>query len=413
MVDVGLDAIATAVRSLPARAGVAELSRAKRVLAGIEAELLAEHVTADGDTRAVEKLLGDGKTSRAETRRRARRAKANANSGGTLSDRLTDGSLSEEQADLIADADDKSNGAATNDTDFVDAIGAADPDQGRTIRDEWLAKRETSDGVESEHRRQRSLRRMQTYLSQKHGLNVISLEGDGVAHRRMVDAIRARADEIYRRDGGRGLPRSEHPRTRTQREFDAALELLCGLTTTPDGRTKPSETSAQRGRSQAKIVIGLTVDKLCGRDPAEMATQVGLGLIPDTVLADYAEHGDIIAALFDRNGEQLWQARLARHATPAQHIALVLRDRGCVLCGTDHTRCEAHHLTPWNAPARGRTDLDQLALLWPTCHHRLHDDNHTLKRKPATGCWTTRPATPDETPHRHRRPGHGHRPPRE
>jgi hypothetical protein len=64
-------------------------------------------------------------------------------------------------------------------------------------------------------------------------------------------------------------------------------------------------------------------------------------------------------------------------------------------------RCQAHHLIPWNAPAKGTTDIDQLALQCGSCHRELHQHNHTLYRTTGhTGriVWATRPATPDETP---------------
>ena len=67
---------------------VREIGRARRFLSGLEAELLAEAVTADGNTSGAEQLAGDGKTSRRETRRRAKRGKANAASGGKLADRM-------------------------------------------------------------------------------------------------------------------------------------------------------------------------------------------------------------------------------------------------------------------------------------------------------------------------------------
>ena len=145
------------------------------------------------------------------------------------------------------------------------------------------------------------------------------------------------------------------------------MELLCGVTVSPDGSTKPVAEASGRGAREAtrpRIVVSMTVDKLCGRDPAAMATQIGLGLIPDSVLADYAAHAEIVAALFDTSGEQLWQSRLKRHATGSQRIALVIRDRGCVLCGASHTECEAHHVMPWHTAGKGRTDIDQLALLF-------------------------------------------------
>lgn len=457
-VDLGLDAIKIAVGEVTPKAGVAELQRAQRVLAGFEADLLAKHVTADGDSRAAERLLGDGKTSRRETRRRARRAKANAASGGTIGAKMAAGDLSEEQADHIADAAEASSGDAARDTDFVKAIGEADPDRGRQIKADWLAARETANGRQSEHDRQRSLRRFQSFVSRKNRLGVLMAEGDTVAHHNMVNAIQTRANEIYRRDGGRDLPLLNHPRTRTQREFDALYELICGLTTTPDGTdhrptadtsstcpttpadsastTNPigdpiraaSATSTRAAGDQTttttdspragatgptsrrvtqstrhnksrrpQIIIGLTVDKLVGDDAAALATQHGLGLIPDSVLADYAQHGDILTALFDTAGEPLWLGRTRRNASIAQWIALVLRDRGCVLCSAPPNQCQAHHTTPWSAPAKGTTDIDKLALMCEPCHLQLHAQRLTLYRD-ENHDWVTRPATAEETP---------------
>ena len=179
--------------------------------------------------------------------------------------------------------------------------------------------------------------------------------------------------------------------------YDAAFELITGQTTTPDGHTQPDGTTRTTSRAIPQIVLQLTVDHALGLDPQAMATQVGLGLIPDSVLANYAAHADFFAAIYDRNGEQLWLARLHRYASTTQMLALILRDRGCVLCGADHTRCQAHHTMPFNAPGKGRTDLDNLVLLCGPCHRGLHDDQRTIYQD-ARWEWRTRPATPDEIP---------------
>jgi hypothetical protein len=83
MVDVGLTAIQTAVSQLRPKAAIGEIGRARRFLAGLETEVLATAVTADGDTRHADRLANDGKTSKRERRRRSQRAKANAASGGS------------------------------------------------------------------------------------------------------------------------------------------------------------------------------------------------------------------------------------------------------------------------------------------------------------------------------------------
>lgn len=61
--------------------------------------------------------------------------------------------------------------------------------------------------------------------------------------------------------------------------------------------------------------------------------------------------------------------RAQRLFTPAQKIALALRDGGCSFPGCDRPPgdCDAHHLTPWQAG--GGTDLDNGVLLCPHHHH--------------------------------------------
>lgn len=404
---------------LGGRDGLRRLKRYTAKIAAVESKILEEFVQDDGNTRRAERALDDGRTSKKEQRKKASRARA-VGKNPDLATKLADQELSEEQLDVIADASTKTDGAAANDTELIDKVAAAPPEQGKTIVDKYLADRATADGIQTEHNRQRALRRAFKYNSKKDGLDTIAIAGDGVASKAMWDAIDKRADEIYKRDGNRDLPATSHPRTRDQRLFDAAHEIICGITTTPTGQTQPEPVTNPHGAigqetgpgvqskrytpskkssttARPQIVIALTVDKLLGRDPAAVALQHGLGLIPDSVLADYAAHADIIAALFDRNGEPLWLGRLKRYATPTQHIALILRDRGCVLCGADPSKCQAHHSMPWNAPGKGQTNLDELVLLCGPCHHQLHTDVHTIYQD-QQGTWRTRPATPDEIP---------------
>jgi len=383
-------------RKLDGRPALGLLGEFRSQIAVVEAEVLAEHVMGDGDTRRAERLLDDGKTSKREQRKKAKRAKT-VDKNKALADKLGSGAMSEEQIDVIADAADKTDGAAAVDKDLIDKVAAVPPEQGKTIADEYVAEKKTAGGIQSEHDRQRALRRASKFHNKNKGLDAISVEGDGVAVKAMWDAILKRADQMYRRDGGRDLPISQHPRTNEQRRFDAANELICGKTVHPNGTTASTTTRTGSG-TRPQIVISLTIEKLLGLAPEETATQHGLGLIADSVLADYAAHADIIAALFDHNGEPLWLHRLQRYATPTQLIALILRDKGCVLCGADPAKCQAHHTMPWNAPGKGQTNLNELVLLCRTCHHRLHADNHTIYQHHTTNTWRTRPATPNETP---------------
>lgn len=403
-INAALDTIEIATATLGPTKAVAELQRAQRRLAAVETQLLADHITGDGNTRQAEKLLGSSKSSRSTKNKKLGRAKA-VGSNAALGDKLAEDELSEEQLDLIAEADAKSKGAAATDEALINDIAAADPDTGRGIKDEWLAKRATPDGTQTEHQRQRALRRKQSFSSKKSGLDATMLEGDGISQKAINEAIRARSKEIFNRDGGRDAG-DAHPRTRAQREYDAAYELICGVVTRPDGShiTDSASEAANRApsaspRSQRPaIAISLTVDQLIGNDPASVARQIGLGVLPDSVLADYAERADIFAAIFDRKGEPLWLSRMQRHASNTQYVALVLRDRGCVQCGAAASSCDVHHCIPWHAPDKGPTDLTNLVLLCPGCHTRLHAQKQTIYRDATSRRWRTRDATPNELP---------------
>ena len=154
--------------------------------------------------------------------------------------------------------------------------------------------------------------------------------------------------------------------------------------------------------------VTLTVD-----DEAEQQIRAacpnGSGYLPDTVLERYACGAMLGGTVFNQAGQILWHGRDRRHASPAQFAALVVRDGGCVWCGADVSRCQAHHLNPFNAPVQGETNIDELALVCTSCHHWLHDDKHTLyylvaeqygdktRGSPPKLVWRTRPATPEET----------------
>lgn len=130
---------------------------------------------------------------------------------------------------------------------------------------------------------------------------------------------------------------------------------------------------------------------------AALDEQIGLGLIPDSVLADYLEHADVLGVLYDRNGEPLWIGRARRHASLMQRYALIARDKACVLCGADHQHCEVHHRLPWNSPGKGQTNLNELVMLCGPCHRQVHADLRTIYQD-TSGTWRTRPAAPDEIP---------------
>ena len=136
------------------------------------------------------------------------------------------------------------------------------------------------------------------------------------------------------------------------------------------------------------------------------ATHADGSHVPNSVLGRHMCTGSVAGVVFGADGEILWHGRELRFATPEQVRALIARDRGCVMCRAGAEECEAHHLVPFNAPAKGETNVDDMVLVCTDCHHWLHDTEHTLEQD-AGGHWRPRPATPDEiAPRNHR---HHHR----
>ena len=94
--------------------------------------------------------------------------------------------------------------------------------------------------------------------------------------------------------------------------------------------------------------------------------------------------------------------RTSRVLTPAQRIALAVRDGGCVFpdCQRPLAWCEGHHLLHWLDG--GPTDLANLALLCRAHHRALHEGGWQLTRGP-DGHLTATPPHPGHPPHRRQR----------
>ncbi len=365
--------------------------RWRSVLDAVEAKRLAAEMAPDEDERPTRRrAAAGGARSRAAARRAARRAAA-VKKNPKLADDMDSGRLSSEQADTIADAASKSDGAAACDQGLIDAVAEAGVDAGRQIASDWLQQRADKDKTKNKHDRQHRLRRMSAYTDPHRGTDVLKLEGTTSAIEELRARIELRERQLWEADGGRDLAGGKHRRTREQRLFDAAQDILLGTSTSSAG---------------GKPAVVLNID---ASNPEAAAEMVGVGPIPDTVAAEILSRANIFINIHDIDRKSLWFGRLKRRATLTQFIALAARDKGCVLCGAHWLRCEVHHLTPWNSPAKGQTNIDDLALTCSTCHHDTHAAELTIIRGP-NGTWITRPALPHEiAPKRPHKPERRHR----
>ena len=126
---------------------------------------------------------------------------------------------------------------------------------------------------------------------------------------------------------------------------------------------------------------------------------IGQGPIPFTDAADLAVRADIYAAIHDSNWAILNFGRNRRLATPLQRLAMIVRDRQCVVdgCTVHHSDCDCHHEPPFEEG--GRTDINKMKLY---CRGGHHPHRHTTaiplpeRRKQRTH--TTRRAQPASEP---------------
>jgi hypothetical protein len=81
------------------------------------------------------------------------------------------------------------------------------------------------------------------------------------------------------------------------------------------------------------------------------------------------------------DGQVLNLGRGQRLFSPAQRVALAVRDGGCLWPGCDRppSWTEAHHITPWSR--KGKTDVAEGILLCRHHHLRLHNEGWQITRR--------------------------------
>ncbi|MDW3178880.1 MAG: DUF222 domain-containing protein [Acidimicrobiia bacterium] len=405
-----VDGLAALVKAESPVVAIPWAQKVQRVFEAIELAKIAElkrSGASDRDTRR--RASAGGTRSKKAASRASKRADAvDANPG--LADDVEKGELGEEQLDAIASASAKSGGDAAVDTELIDEVKGSPADDAGKITSRWLEERNDENGTKSRYDRQRERRGVRFGFDPASGCESFTGQGDRESIEELKKAVKARADELYRLDGGRDVPAGKHPRTHAQRMFDALCQLLTGGAANA-GSTAKRGSSGGSGGVRAMLHVAVTVDDAAA-DEIRAATVGGEGYLPASVVERYGCDAMIAGTVFGQQGEVLWHGREKRHATPAQMSALIARDGGCVMCGADPSRCEAHHLVPWNAPGRGETNVEDMALVCTDDHHWLHGEQLTLYWQlgpPDAGgernrVWSTRSATADEVaPRKHQR----------
>ncbi len=211
------------------------------------------------------------------------------------------------------------------------------------------------------------------------GMGVLKGEMDPVSFGLLEQAVDARKDHLWRKDGGRdGTP--EAVRNNGQRTMDAVFELCTGR----DALTRqplPADDGPKGWRRlPAGRIIAVTAGVVDGTDPDGSCEIIGVGPVPPAVLDRISPDDRLVGAIFGGDGQPLWLGRTERLASVDQYVAVALRDRGCVLCRAPMHRCRLHHVDEWDLD-EGPTDIENLVALCGNCHRWLHRNRRRVVRK--------------------------------
>jgi hypothetical protein len=125
--DAAIGVVIDHVSHRPARIAVPLLARSRAQIDAAEAPALATVIDTTGNTKVAESIADKGgKTSRAAQRRSAKRASA-VKTNSALADKMSEGELSGEQVDVLAEGADKTGGASLTDEALIREVAAVDP----------------------------------------------------------------------------------------------------------------------------------------------------------------------------------------------------------------------------------------------------------------------------------------------
>jgi Domain of unknown function (DUF222) len=177
------------------------------------------------------------------------------------------------------------------------------------------------------------------------------------------------AEQIYKAEQADGETTSP-----AQRTAQALVEMAKRSAAAEAGRT---------GRVLPSMLVITPIEILLNEAKPGMAAEiVGAGKITAATARRLACNAKISRVITGPDGEVLDLGRSSRLFSPAQRLAMIVRDGGCAFptCTAPPAWCECHHLDDWIKG--GLTNLDDGALYCDRHHHLLHEGKFTAKRRP-------------------------------
>lgn len=346
-------------RTIAACGDLASFTAAKKLACLAELQTLGDDGVPPADIHRVK--------TRSSTRKakRAARTASQLPAMPAIRSALERGDISEEHADAAADAAARVSPEEA-DEELVRLATRLPADRFAREAHEWAGKREADDATET--RQQQARRERSGRVWRKHNGRIgIHGELDAVAGEPVLKAWEREMNTLFTEDGGRDADPAS-ARTYDQRGADALANLI----------TAPAAAGPKK-RPHPRYMTHLRVDvERCSDDPNGVAAFLDGSPLPQSALERIACESAFVGAIYGADGAILWQGRSTRLATDDQWAALIDRDGGCVHCGADPSKCQAHHLVPWAPPTFGETDIDELVLVCDAAHNLIHHHGHEV-----------------------------------
>lgn len=284
------------------------------------------------------------------------------------------GHMSAEQGGMVAESHKRAPMSGNDRQELLELGGWQGHDEFKKSVAAREDQRQAADCM-SRTERQRARRSFKVF-DKSDGMVVLHAELDQVEGDRVKIAVGAMSSKMLADDIA-----FDPVRTFEQRNADALVALI---TQQPAGTptTEPAGTNCGGIRPQNTVlVVSADYDAIEGR--LTSAGLIGGSPIDLDELRRLACDADIIPMIFSAEGQPLYVGKAQRAPTKAQKLALYRRDGGCIGCGIRPQACDIHHIVPWEH--NGPTDIDNLVLLCPSCHRKVHKLGYAVEPCPGSG----------------------------
>ncbi len=316
------------------------------------AELSRRHDTAGAKRVAREVLRSSPAAAHRDVKAAERMSKL-----AETSDALASGQIPSDHARLIARA--SSEGPILED-ELLEAARTQSFDEfSKTVKRQQHEL--SGDDGESAFDRQRKHRRARLFKNPETDMYVLNAEFDLLTGAHFAGVVTEKERELWRGED----PKSR--RTPQQRLADALAEVVLH----PE-KDKANGTALVLVADYDAAHKELVDARICDGTP-----------LPAKELVKLACDADIFPAVFNARTQDLWLGRRRRCASDAQRIALMVRDKACVGCGSDANRSFYHHIQHWKNG--GKTDYPNLVTVCNDCHHDIHERQFLVETDSRTG----------------------------